>query len=133
MLLGPAAYFLITALYNVFPLPRRRNFQRSFAHAGEALDRGMHVMVFPEGTRSEAGELASFMPGIGLLVKQAHAPVLPVAIRGLGELKAQSRGWFRSGRIEVHVGEPLRFGPEATEAEITERLRIAVSALLSEG
>ncbi len=133
MLLGPAAYFLITALYNVFPLPRRRNFQRSFAHAGEALDRGMRVMVFPEGTRSEAGELASFMPGIGLLVKQAHAPVLPVAIRGLGELKAQSRGWFRSGRIEVHVGEPLRFGPEATVAEITERLRIAVSALLSEG
>jgi long-chain acyl-CoA synthetase len=131
--LGPAAYFLITALYNVFPLPRRRNFQRSFAHAGEALDRGMHVMVFPEGTRSEAGELASFMPGIGLLVKQAHAPVLPVAIRGLGELKAQSRGWFRSGRIEVHVGEPLHFGLEATAAEVTERLRIAVSALLSEG
>jgi long-chain acyl-CoA synthetase len=133
MLLGPAAYLLITALYNVFPLPRRRDFQRSFAHAGEALDRGMHVMVFPEGTRSEAGELARFRPGIGLLVKQAHAAVLPVAIRGLGELKAQGRGWFRSGRIEVHVGEPLRFGPEVTEAEITERLRIAVSALLGEG
>ena len=130
MLLGPAAYFLITALYNVFPLPRRRDFQRSFAHAGEALDRGMHVMVFPEGTRSAAGELARFRPGIGLLVKQAHAAVLPVAIRGLGELKAQGRGWFRSGRIAVHVGAPLRFDPETTEAEITERLHAAVQALL---
>lgn len=133
MLLGPAAYFLITALYNVFPLPRRRDFQRSFAHAGEALDRGMHVMVFPEGTRSEAGALARFRPGIGLLVKQAHAAVLPVAIRGLGELKARGRGWFRSGKIEVHVGEPLRFGPEATEAEITERLQVEVTALLGQG
>lgn len=130
MLLGPAAYFLITALYNVFPLPRRRDFQRSFAHAGEALDRGMHVMVFPEGTRSAVGELARFRPGIGLLVKQAHAAVLPVAIRGLGELKAQGRGWFRSGKIEVHVGAPLRFDPETTEAEITERLQAAVTALL---
>jgi long-chain acyl-CoA synthetase len=93
----------------------------------------MHVMVFPEGTRSEAGALARFRPGIGLLVKQAHAAVLPVAIRGLGELKARGRGWFRSGKIEVHVGEPLRFGPEATEAEITERLQVEVTALLGQG
>jgi long-chain acyl-CoA synthetase len=130
MLLGPVAYLLVTALYNVFPLPRRRDFQRSFAHAGEALDRGLNVMVFPEGTRSAAGELARFRPGIGLLVKQAQAAVLPVAIRGLGELKARGHGWFRSGKIEVHVGEPLRFSAEATEAEITTRLHAEVQRLL---
>jgi long-chain acyl-CoA synthetase len=133
MLFGPVAYFLVTALYNVFPLPRRRDFQRSFQHAGEALDRGMHVMVFPEGTRSAAGELARFRPGIGLLVKQAQAPVLPVAIRGLGALKARGRGWFRSGAIEVRVGEPLRFGPDETEAEITARLHAEVERLLKGG
>jgi long-chain acyl-CoA synthetase len=129
---GPLAYFLVTALYNVFPLPRRRDFQRSFAHAGEALDRGFNVMVFPEGTRSAAGELASFRPGIGLLVKQAQTAVLPVAIRGLGELKALGRGWYRSGKIEVHVGEPLRFAAEQTEVEITARLRAEVQRLLGE-
>ncbi len=132
MLFGPLAYFLVTALYNVFPLPRRRDFQRSFAHAGEALDRGFNVMVFPEGTRSAAGELARFRPGIGLLVKQAQTAVLPVAVRGLGELKARGRGWFRSGKIEVHVGEPLRFTAEQTEAEITARLRAEVQRLLGE-
>jgi long-chain acyl-CoA synthetase len=132
MLFGPLAYFLVTALYNVFPLPRRRDFQRSFAHAGEALDRGLNVMVFPEGTRSAAGELASFRPGIGLLVRQAQTAVLPVAIRGLGELKALGRGWYRSGKIEVHVGEPLRFAAEETEAEITARLRAEVQRLLGE-
>ena len=72
MLFGPLAYLLVTALYNVFPLPRRRDFQRSFAHAGEALDRGFNVLVFPEGTRSDAGELARFRPGIGLLAKQSR-------------------------------------------------------------
>jgi len=132
MLFGPAAYLLVTALYNVFPLPRRRDFQRSFAHAGEALDRGIHVMVFPEGTRSAAGALAGFRPGIGLLVKQAQTAVLPVAIRGLGELKSRGRGWFRSGRIEVHVGQPITFGAEQTEAEITALLHTEVERLLGE-
>ncbi len=130
MLLGPVAYFLVTALYNVFPMPRRRDFQRSFAHAGEALDRGMHVMVFPEGTRSAAGELASFRPGIGLLVKQARTAVLPVAIRGLGTLKLQGHSWFRSGTIEVHVGKPIEFTAKQSEAEITAILHTQVQALL---
>ena len=130
MLFGPAAYWLLTALYNVFPLPRRRGFQRSFAHAGEAMDRGYNVLVFPEGTRSDVGQLAPFRPGIGLLVKQTHAPVLPVAISGLGELKARGRGWFRSGRIHIRVGEPVRFNPTDSEAAITEILHAKVADLM---
>ncbi len=127
---GPAAYWLMTALFNVFPLPRRRDFQRSFTHAGEALDRGFNVLVFPEGTRSASGGLARFRPGIGLLAKQSGAAVLPVAIRGLGELKARGRGWFRSGTIAVRVGKPLRFGAEETETAITARLQAEVERLL---
>jgi long-chain acyl-CoA synthetase len=127
---GPLFWLLLTVLFNVFPLPRRRNFQRSFAHAGAALDHGYNVLVFPEGTRSAAGELARFRGGIGLLVKQSGARVLPVGLRGLGELKAAGRGWFRSGRIEVRVGEPIRFGPEESEAAITERLHGEVERLV---
>jgi long-chain acyl-CoA synthetase len=128
---GPLFYFLLTALFNVFPLPRRRDIQRSFAHAGEALDNGMNVLLFPEGTRSKDGRLASFRPGIGMLVKQSNAPVLPMAIRGLGELKAGRRRWFRSGTVEVRIGMPLKFAAAASEAAITERLHAAVDDLLS--
>jgi long-chain acyl-CoA synthetase len=127
---GPMAYWLLTALFNVFPLPRNRDFQRSFAHAGEALDRGFSVMIFPEGTRSASGQLARFRPGIGLLVRQSNVRVLPVAIRGLGELKQQGRGWFRSGKIEVLVGQPIQFPPEDNEAAITTRLQREVETLL---
>ncbi|HXR37571.1 MAG TPA: AMP-binding protein [Terracidiphilus sp.] len=127
---GPLFYFLLTALFNVFPLPRQRDFQRSFAHAGEALDKGVHVLLFPEGTRSAEGQLARFRPGIGLLVKQSSAPVLPMAIRGLGELKTRERGWFRSGAVEVRIGKPMRFGPEESEASITARLHEEVERLL---
>jgi long-chain acyl-CoA synthetase len=134
-LFGPAAYFLVTALFNVFPLPRRRDFQNSFFHAGKAMDRGYNVLVFPEGTRTADGRLARFRPGIGLLVKQSSVPVLPVGIRGLGALKVKGKGWFRSGTIEVRVGEAIEFAPEDTEAAITERLRAEVEKLVgtSEG
>jgi long-chain acyl-CoA synthetase len=127
---GPLIYWLLTALFNVFPLPRRRNFQLSFAHAGAAMDRGYNVLVFPEGTRSAEGTLARFRGGIGLLARQSGARVLPVALRGLGELKAGNRRWFRSGSIEVHVGQPIRFAPEESEAAITARLYAEVEKLL---
>jgi long-chain acyl-CoA synthetase len=127
---GPFKYLLLTALYNVFPLPRQREFQPSFAHAGKALDNGFNVLVFPEGMRSAEGELARFRPGIGLLAKQSGAAVLPMAIRGLGELKTGRRRWFRSGTIEVRVGQPIRFAPEETEAAIAARLHAEVDKLL---
>ena len=127
---GPPAYYLVTALFNVFPLPHQRDFQRSFAHAGKALDHGYNVLVFPEGTLSPDGQMAKFRSGIGLLVKQSYVPVLPVAMRGLGELKTHRRSWFRSGTIEVHIGEAISFGPEETEAAITARLQDAVERLL---
>jgi long-chain acyl-CoA synthetase len=132
-LFGPPAYFLATALFNVFPLPRQRDFQNSFLHAGRALDHGYNVLVFPEGTRSAEGKLARFRPGIGLLAKQSNVPVLPVGIRGLGELKVKGQGWFRSGKIEVHVGEAMRFEPGDTEAAITQRLHDEVEKLLTGG
>ena len=88
------------------------------------------MMIFPEGTRSAEGQLARFRPGIGLLVKESFVPVLPVAIRGLGELKTGERGWFRSGILEVRIGEAIRFAPEETEAAITARLHDEVERLM---
>jgi long-chain acyl-CoA synthetase len=129
--LGPLAWLLITALFNVFPLPRQRDLQRSFAHIGQALDRGYHVIVFPEGTRSPDGSLAAFRPGIGLLVKESSAPILPMALHGLGELKTRKRRWFRSGILEVRVGQSLRFDANESEAAITTRLFAEVENLLT--
>jgi len=129
---GPPIYWLITALFNVFPLPRQRDFQASFTHAGKAMDHGYNVLVFPEGRQSVEGQLARFRPGIGLLAKQCGVPVAPIGIRGLGELKTGSRRWFRSGTIEVRVGEAIRFSPEESEAAITARLHDEVERLLEE-
>jgi long-chain acyl-CoA synthetase len=128
--LMPVVYWLITALFNVFPLPRLGGFRRSFEHAGAALDGGYSVLIFPEGRRSADGRMGQFRAGIGLLVQQAEVAVLPVALIGLGELKQRGRGWFRSGRVAVRVGEPMRFDAGQSAEEITAELERAVAALL---
>ena len=142
-LLAPAAYWLLTALFNVFPLPRARGFRRSFAHAGEAMDRGYSVLIFPEGTRSQTGQMNRFRPGIGLLAAESRVPILPVAILGLhpserrspgtpglGEIQAEHARWFRSGRIEVRIGELIPAAEDGTDpAALTARLEQAVRAL----
>ncbi|MGH9643227.1 MAG: AMP-binding protein, partial [Terriglobales bacterium] len=64
-------------LLNLFPLPREAGFRKSFAYAGEAVDRGYSVLVFPEGRHTEDGKLHPFRTGIGLLANNLRIPVLP--------------------------------------------------------
>lgn len=129
-LLAPAGYWLITALFNVFPLPRLRGFRRSFAHAGEAMDRGYSVLVFPEGRRSHGAPMAPFQPGIALLAKETGVPVLPVALRGAQDLGSAKSGWFRSGKLSVHVGVPVTIDPAEEPEPITRLLEGSVRNLM---
>jgi long-chain acyl-CoA synthetase len=127
-LLAPAAYWLITLLFNVFPLPNH-GFRRSFAHAGEAMDHNYHVLIFPEGRRTRDGKLQPFRSGIGLLASESAASVLPVAIRGLGELKVSGENWFRSGKLEIVVGPAVSYKAQAPE-QLAEALHKSMSDLL---
>ena len=132
---GPPAAMLLKALLNVFPLPRTSGFRGSFAHAGRALDRGYHVLIFPEGRRSPGESMGRFKPGLGILAREAYVPVLPL---GLSIAGGSRRRWFRS-RPGVHVGAPVGTDPwngwdlSQEPEEITERLRAAVEALLRHG
>ncbi len=129
-LLAPFAYWLVTALFNVFPLPRSAGFRRSFSHVGEALDRGYHVLVFPEGHRSADGSLQPFRSGIGLLAKESGAAILPVALLGLGAAKQGKEPWFRSGRLAVHVGDTVTFDAQQTPEQIAQALHDRIASLM---
>jgi long-chain acyl-CoA synthetase len=125
-LVGPPAYFLITALFNVFPLPQITGFRESFRHAGRAVDHGYSVLIFPEGLRSDDGTPQPFKSGAGLLWKDLGTPALAVYLSGLGELKAHGGRWFRSGKIGVTVREILSLDKDRTPEQLTEVLREAV-------
>jgi long-chain acyl-CoA synthetase len=125
-LLAPAAYLLITGLFNVFPLPQRSGFRRSFQHAGEAVDRGYSVLVFPEGRRSDDGRPQRFLGGAGLLWKELGIPAVAVRLEGLGEIKATEGRWFRSGTIRATALKLLPVEPEASPDDLTTKLYDAV-------
>lgn len=127
--LGPLTGLTVTALFNVFPLPRTAGFRRSFQFAGEALDHGYNVLIFPEGHRSE-GSLQKFRPGIGLLVAESNTSVLPIALAGLGAMKTRRERWFRSGKLQVILGTPISFAPETDPQQITTQLQSAIENLL---
>ncbi len=129
-LLAPIEYWLVTALFNVFPLPRGAGFRRSFAHVGRAMDRGYHVLVFPEGHLSTDGALQPFHAGIALLARESNARIVPVALKGLGELKQRKRGWFRSHNLEIRIGEPICPSTQLAPEELARSLHDAVAVLL---
>lgn len=129
---APLQYFLVTALFNIFPLPQYSGFRRSFSHAGDAMDHGYNVLVFPEGKRSPDGALQPFKSGTGLLWKELGVPALPVYLHGLGQIKAQHERWFRTGNILVSVGEPLQLEAASTPQELTEVLRQGIESLQRE-
>ena len=125
--LTPLAYWLVSALFNVFPLPRAAGLRQSFAHAGAALDAGYHVLVFPEGHRSRDGTLQPFEPGIGLLAQESAVPVQPIYVEGLG--LHGSRRWPRRGTVAVRLGSPLTIAAGEGPQAFTRRLEAAVAAL----
>jgi long-chain acyl-CoA synthetase len=127
-------YYLALLTFNVFPLPRRSGFRRSFAFAGKAMDRGYHVLVFPEGRLTEDGKLQAFAKGIGLLAAGLNAPVVPVKLDGLFELRQRPRRslWalmVRPGRVSVTVGTALRFGTGQDPGTLAVKLEEAVADL----
>jgi long-chain acyl-CoA synthetase len=125
--LTPLAYLLVSGLFNVFPLPRGAGLRQSFAHAGEAMDQGYHVLVFPEGRRSPDGRLQPFEPGIGLLAQESEVPVQPILVEGLKRL--QGERWPKRGTVVVRLGEPLTMEPGEEPQSFTRRLKAAVAAL----
>ena len=127
--LTPLAYLLVTGLFNVFPLPRGAGLRQSFAHAGEAMDQGYHVLVFPEGGRSADGRLQPFEPGIGLLAQESEVPVQPILVEGLKRLPGER--WPKRGTVSVRLGEPLTMEPGEEPQSFTRRLAAAVAGLKS--
>ena len=122
-------YALVVTLFNVFPLPKKSGFRRSFAYAGEAMDDGQSVLVFPEGKRSEDGRMNPFMNGIGVLAAELRAPVVPVKIEGLFRLKRQKKYFARPREVTILFGAPLRFSESEEAARIVEELERQVAAL----
>lgn len=116
--------------FNTFPVDRGESREHK-GLAGELLDSGTPLLIFPEGTRSRTGTMGEFKPGAAALSISHRVPIMPAAIVGAHAAWPPSAKRWRSGRPPIHItfGSPL--WPETNETIecFNDRLRATVAEL----
>ena len=122
-------YYLAALFFNAFPLPQREaGARQTLRYIGELVSDGWSVLIFPEGRRTDAGEINTFRPGIGMIGARLRVPVVPVRIEGLDRVLHQKARMATPGRVRVIVGRPLHLEGDDYAAEAA-RVEAAVRAL----
>jgi 1-acyl-sn-glycerol-3-phosphate acyltransferase len=110
---------------NVIPVDQEGGDRSALKALIRVLRRDECVLVFPEGSRTEDGNLQPALSGIGLVIAKTRAPVVPMRIFGAHHALPRGGGKLRFCPITIVVGEPLRFTEEevaGTGREVYPRL-----------
>ena len=111
---------------------RRDAAKASVEAAADALHSGLHIVVFPEGTRSRDGRLASFKKGPFFLAQQTKALIVPIAISGTQQMMHKGSMAITPGvaRIELLPAiDPIGYG---TREDLLRAVRMALAEALPE-
>ncbi len=102
-------YYLAALFFNAFPLPQREAGARdTLRYVGELASEGYSLLIFPEGKRTDHGEIHPFRPGVGMMAARLDLPVVPVRLEGLDRILHHSWHMARPGRARVSFGPPMR-------------------------
>ena len=102
-------YYLAAFFFNAFPLPQREaGARQTLRYIGEVTGDGFSVLIFPEGVRSETGEMTPFRGGIGMIALAAGSPGRPGPHRRRAPDPAREVAIPRPGRVTVRFGAPMR-------------------------
>lgn len=71
------------------------------------LKRGEMVLIFPEGTRTETGEVARLKPGFIAVARKAKVPLVPLAADGSFQAWPKWQLLPTVGVVHVCIGEPI--------------------------
>jgi long-chain acyl-CoA synthetase len=122
-------YYLATQFFNAFPLPQREvGTRQTLRYIGDLVESGHSLLIFPEGKRTEAGEIIPFKAGVGMIASRLEIPVVPVRLEGLDRILHQTWAFPKRGRATVTFGTPMLLTGN-DYAEVAGRVEAAVRAL----
>ena len=111
---------------------RRDAAKASVEAAADALRSGLHILVYPEGTRSVDGRLSTFKKGPFFLAQGTQAPIVPIAISGTQTMMRKGSSAIKPGLARIRllpVIEPSDYG---TREELIAAVRKAIADALPE-
>jgi 1-acyl-sn-glycerol-3-phosphate acyltransferase len=122
-------YYLAAFFFNAFPIPQREaGARQTLRYIGEVTADGYSILIFPEGVRSQTGEIAPFMGGIGMIGSRLELPVVPVRLVDVHKVLHPTWKMARPGRVEVRFGAPMRLHGD-DYAALAKQVENAVRAL----
>ncbi len=122
--------------YHAFPVVRHSADRAALRRAFDLLKAGEVLIIYPEGTRIDAGRLATPEPGAGFIAQKAGCPVLPVALTGTRECMPKGTMWPRRVPVTLRFGKPFLLpqrrpnGERISHAEASDAIMLAIAELL---
>jgi 1-acyl-sn-glycerol-3-phosphate acyltransferase len=107
---------------------RRDAAQASVEAAADALRSGLHILVYPEGTRSRDGRLSTFKKGPFFLAQGTQAPIIPIALSGTQTMMHKGSNAIVPGLARIQVLPAI----EPSKYESREELMAAVRCAIAE-
>lgn len=98
---------------------------RSMLKAAKAVNGGVSVMIFPEGTRSQDGHLQPFKKGLFLIALKSQAPILPITIQGTSRIMRKGEWRTYPGNVSITIDAPIETAgiPPEKEQELSRSVR----------
>ncbi len=110
---------------NSFPVRRGETDLGAIKEAVRRLKNGKVLLIFPEGTRSQNGEIQAAQPGVGYLSLMAGVPILPAYVKGTDEAMPRGTRKIKPVRVSVYFGnmvEPQKLGLPADRRQASQQL-----------
>jgi 1-acyl-sn-glycerol-3-phosphate acyltransferase len=111
---------------------RPESAQESVTIAQRVLAKGIHIIVFVEGTRSRDGRMLPFKKGPFYLAKESAAPCVPVSIFGTEAIMPKGSLRIRPGAAHIIFHQPIWPSGYATRDELSDAVRNAIASGLPE-
>src|SRR5713101_9885192 len=108
---------------------------RSMSDAARIIrERGVSVLLFPEGGRSRNDKLQEFKEGAAYIAIKAGVPAVPIVMTGTREVLPMGSMQIMSGVVELRIGDPIPTSSLTLKdrARLTQTLREKVVELLAE-
>lgn len=117
------------------PVERNRTRESAIAsiqQASRVLASGVHITVFPEGTRSRDGKLLPFKKGTFYLAEQTGTPIIPISIHGTETMMCKGSLRVTPADAYVKFHAPLRAKDFSSREELIAATRQSIASGLPE-